>query len=215
MGSYMIKPSFQNSDRRHSAPRIAVLIVLFLGFACCHHATFAQSRVMADESAWHPSGLFAYKEVHNEVVKIHAFRCVWEDLERIFSREMATTIKSPICLSNAVVAVTTQGVINKFDLKGELLFQMPPAGFTGVAGFTGRIGAAHIFLTEITQDLKRDKWEFHLFIVDVSGNKPVVVSRQSVIHPKKITRVSDEIVILGAEKTERLKIPKSALENAD
>jgi hypothetical protein len=197
-GNYMITHRFQNPHRGHNARWTAVFVCLLI-FNCCHHSTFAQSRVAADESAWHPSGLFAYKEVHNEVSTIHAFRCVGGNLERIFSSDMGTTIKPPICLSNAVVVATTKGVINKLNLKGELLFQSPPEGFTGVAGFSGRIGDAHIFLTEITQDLKRDKWEFHLYIVNVSGAKPVVVSRQPIIHPKKITRVSDEIAILGSE----------------
>lgn len=208
----MITPRIQNPHRRPIGARTTIFVCLLLMVNCLRHSTFAQSRIGADETSWHPSGLFAYKDNHNEISKIHAFKCVGEDLQRIFSREMAAPIKSPICLSNAVVAVTSQGVINKFDLKGELLFQLPPAGFTGVAGFTGRIGAAHIFLTEITQDKKRDDWAFHLLIVDVSGDKPVVVSRQPIIHPQKITRVSDEIIILGAEKVERLKIPESALD---
>lgn len=113
---------------------------------------------------------------------------------------------APICLSNAVIAVGANGVVKKFDLNGELLFQAKPKGFDGASAMSGRLTDKCIFMTETLFEAKRKSLVYHLCIIEVCGAAPLLKARFNIPQPLGISRTSDHIFVIGAKETARLSI---------
>jgi hypothetical protein len=176
-------------------------MVLSIGICC------AQDFQTSGENSWRPNGLFCFKSGKSENTQIHLVRYKDGKLETVFTIDTSETIQSPICLAENVIAVSSDGVIHKLDLNGKFVFRTKPIGFKGVSGHSGWISDKQIFMTEALWNDQEKKWMYYLYIVDILGKEPVVLSKFETIQPYKITRTSDEIVIVGQKDVQRLKLP--------
>jgi len=167
----------------------------------------AQDFFTSGENSWRPNGLFCFRSGKNTNTQIHLIRYKDGKLETVFTTNTFEGIQSPICLAENVIAVSVDGVIHKLDLNGKFIFRAKPVAFTGASGHSGRINDNHIFMTETSWNEQGKNWKYYLYIVDVSGEGPVISSKFEIIQPFKITRTIDEVVIVGVNDVQRLKLP--------
>ncbi len=163
--------------------------------------------IRAGADASHPSGLFCYVTGSDGNTQIHLAQFDQGNAEVKFTRTLPTSVKPPICLKQSVVAVNAEGEIYKLDLKGELVIAAKPAGFSGTARQVGKLTDTLIFVVETLWDSKSNGWLHHIYIIDVEGSQPVVKSKERIIEPFLITRTHDEIIVVGNEDVQRLKMP--------
>ncbi len=179
---------------------------LVLANSACHLAS-AQRVFRAGEDCWHPIGLFCCKVIEDGVSEVRLFRIADGEAERLFSKHLPAPIKTPICLSNAVVVVNTDGAITKLNISGEAVFSQKLDDFAGVALSVGRLSNAEVFITEAAEGANKRQLTFYLYVIDVSGNRPVVKRKFGIIQPQRVAVAGDEIVVIGLKKTQRLKMP--------
>jgi hypothetical protein len=192
--------------------RLVILFTASLVYVAVIPCIFAQA-IIGSTDSWGPDGFFCFKsyiETNNETfVEIHLMRFTDGKVKQVFSEQVTPPGYSPICLSSGVIDVTADGVIRKFNLNGENVFEVKPKGFQGASAMSGKIGNRCIFLTETFYDNRSKNLLYHLYLVDVSGIEPIVRNIFNIFQPLKIVRTSDEIIIIGRNDESRLKIPEN------
>lgn len=168
----------------------------------------AQELIRVGQDSSLPNGLFCYRSGRGEDVRIHLVRLGGDKIETVFTKSMPKGAPPPVLLSEAVIVVSVDGVVHKLDLNGEFVFRMKPAGVEGVSGLSGKVNNKHIFMTETVYDKRKQGPVHYLCIVDVSGKEPIVKRKFRMVEFGKVTRTSDDIVIIGRKKVQRLKIAK-------
>jgi hypothetical protein len=166
----------------------------------------AEEIMRAGDDSWHPVGVFCCKVITGGESEIRVFRLTGGKPETLFSKRMPGPSRSPICLSNAVVVVDTDGVIAKFNLRGDLMFSEKPERFRGSAMSSVRLGDRHILLTEMLEAKNKKAATFLLHVVDVSGEHPVHRSTREIIQPHRYAQIGDELVVIGEKRIQRLKL---------
>jgi hypothetical protein len=165
----------------------------------------ANEFIGAGEAACY-GGLFCLKSISETNRQIHLFRYDQGKIEHLFAKSVSRAVHFPICLTNGVVAVSSDGVVRKFDLNGDLVFSAKPAGFEGLARDSGRIDFDHIFITEVTTNAQNNSSLYQLLVVDVTGSLPIVKSKSGIIQPFRVVVTGEDLVILGLTNTQRLKV---------
>ena len=145
-------------------------LLLIPKISCC-----AAEFVVAGEDSWLRSGLFCFRSNTDTNTQIHLARYNNGRIEPLFAKAIGHTVQAPICLSNGVVATSSDGVIRKLDLKGEILFVAKPQGFDGASALSGKVTDNCIFMTETVY--AKPGWRYYLYLVDVAGAEPVVKAR--------------------------------------
>jgi hypothetical protein len=161
----------------------------------------------AGEDACYPGGLFCFKSFSGTNTQVHLVRCSPGRIEPLFVKPVPGPVKAPICLANGVVAVSADGVVRRFDLSGNSVFSAKPEGFEGVARDSGRVDFDRIFITQVTTN-SRNRFLYHLLVVDVAGAQPVVRAKMEIIHPFRVVVAGWDFVIIGGTNTQRLRIPE-------
>jgi hypothetical protein len=154
-----------------------------------------------------PSGLFCFRSTDGTNTQIHLERYCNATIQSLFHKAMDGPVMVPICLTNGVLAISSDGIIRKFNLKGDFLFAEKPNGFDGASAMSGRITDDYIFMTATVYE--KTHWLYYLYIVDISGVKPIVKVKIKIIQPVVINVTYDEIVVVGREDTMRFPVPKS------
>lgn len=200
----------------HPSQLLAIAILFMSAFYQVVHAqntnlsavwTRAGEEIMrASDDSWHPVGLFCCKVIKGGESEIRLFRLTGGKPEALFSKRMVAPSRSPICLSNAVVVVGTDGVIAKFNSRGDFIFSEKSEQFRGSAMSSFRLGDRHICLTEILEAKNKKASRFLLHVVEVSGEHPVHRSTHEIIQPHRYARIGDELVVIGEKRIQRLKL---------
>jgi len=189
--------------------QVARMFIVIICLLTPERFVFAQQIMNIGDSGYQAVGLFCFKWMSNGVTEIHLVKITGEKNETLFSKVMTNAVNAPICFTNAVVAVSTDGVINKYNLKGELVFSAAPPEFKGVAWGAGRLTDRYIFVSQLTgHSFEETNWVFHLWVIDISGKKPVMESKSEIIRPWQILSTRGQIVVVGEKDVQRLPSPE-------
>src|SRR4051812_25658890 len=112
--------------------KMARLLVVFLILAVTIRSS-ASEVLSATEDSWLPLGLFCFRSGTDTNTQLHLVKYENGKIETVFTTPTSCTVKSPICLTNGVIAVSSDGIIRKLNLKGEFVFTARPKGFEGAA----------------------------------------------------------------------------------
>lgn len=178
-----------------------VALAVLVGAIHCQ----AEDMIRAGEDCY-SSGRMCFVTGTSNNTRIHLIRCGTGQIENVFTKDVLATVKPPMCFSDSIVAVRSDGLIYKLDLKGESVFNSKPDGFSGASASAGKVGEGRIYLTETVWNESNSKWVYRLYIVDVTGNMPKVESTHVIIQPSRVVRADGEIVVIGDNKISRIKI---------
>jgi hypothetical protein len=184
---------------------LATFLILATKIPC-----LAADYVDATEDSWLRTGLFCFRSGIGTNTQIHLARYENGKFEELFTKVIGHSVKCPICFTNGVVVVSSDGVIRKLDLTGQFVFVSKPKGFEGLSGATGRLDDNRIFMTETTPYKQNNGWlnRYRLYVVDISGAEPTLKEEFNIIPPLRITRTIEEIVVIGETNILRVKIPE-------
>ena len=183
---------------------LAVLLTLVAKTPC-----LADDFTDVTEGSWLRTGLFCFRTSVGTNDQIHLVRYGNGKFEELFTRAMGRRAKPPICLTNGVAVVSVDGVIRRLDLKGEYVFTEKPKEFEGVAEDIGRLDDHRIFVTGSVFDKTENRWLHRLYLVNISGSRPVLTEKFDIIQPCTIAQTLDEIIVVGETNVQRLEIPKN------
>ena len=179
---------------------VGTFLIMFSKISCS-----AGEFVCADEDAWLPLGLFCFRSGVGTNCQIHLAKYNEGRIEPVFTRFIGQTVKAPICLTNGVIATSSDGIIHKLNFKGEFMFEAKPKGFDGASGLSGKVTENCIFMTATVYSATG--WLYYLYFVDISGAVPVVKAKFDIRQPVRIIVTFEEVVMIGRKDTLRLKIP--------
>ena len=185
----------------------ALLMGLYWIVFSLTQASAADKFFSHSDSECGPAGLFClhfHTETNNHVC---LFKVENGKIKSLFTNQIQGGIQPPMCFSNSVIVVKASGVIRKFALSGNLLFEKVPVGFKGACWGSGRLGLTHIFMTEtiISDATVPPKYRLHL--VDVSGSVPTIEKSFDIVQPVFVSCTLDEIVVSSEADTVRIKLP--------
>lgn len=167
----------------------------------------ANDIAIAGRDSWSPPGLFCFRTITGTNQQIHLAQYKNGRIAELFARDIGCSVMFPICLSNGVVAVSSDGVVRKLDLNGNVTFATKPAGFKGASAMSGKLNETCIFMTEALYETHRKRWHYSILLVDVSKMVPAVKARFDTAQPFAIACTSDELVVIGRKDTLRFRIP--------
>jgi len=105
--------------------RLKVIPVAFalFSFLAASRECFGQSLHVAQEGASEKSGVLAYLTVDGKRQQVTAVRCSSNTVQVLFTKNVSNeVVLPPICMSNAVVTVSVDGVVTKYGLDGVQIF---------------------------------------------------------------------------------------------
>src|SRR5437868_2237975 len=116
------------------ASNISFLSACFVSMfgICCP----AAERFFATSASENGSGLFCMYSKTETNTQVRLFK-IDGKAELLFAKAIEGGIEPPICLSNSVIVLNAYGVVRKFDLNGNLLFETVPSGISGSFRLSG------------------------------------------------------------------------------
>lgn len=182
---------------------LSSLLILMVRLPC-----LAEGQAIWGRDSWNQAGLFCFRTFTATNRQIHLAKYSNGIFVELFVKNMENPIQSPICLRNVVIAVNSGGVIAALDFNGNSVFAAKPEGFAGASGWSGKVSDTCIFMSETIANKQENKFDYFLYFVDVSGEKPLVKAKFIVIQPWAITQTDSEVVVVGSDDVLRLRIPK-------
>lgn len=167
-----------------------------------------QPGVKAGPDSWSAFGFFSYASGVGTDTCIHLVKVRADRVEVLFTKRLGRSVKSPICLQEAVIAISADGTIEKLSYKGEQLFACKLSGLVGALGHIGRVDDARVFATETVFSAEVQGWRYLLHIIDVSGSKPSTTSTFAIIQPTRVIATTTELIVVGIDGVVRFEVPK-------
>jgi hypothetical protein len=168
------------------------------------HGYAAETFFSNSDSEFHDLFCTHSKTETNTIVRL--FRFAGAKTECLFEKTLQGGIHPPLCFSNGVIVGNAYGVIKKYDLAGNLIFEAVPSGITGACGWSGKLKSEEIYLTETLWNEKKRKFYYRLHVVNVAGAAPVVRKTFDIIQPAGIIRSLDDLVVIGEHEIRRIKL---------
>jgi len=190
------------------------LTVNLLAMLCLQPKLVVAEIVVAGANSWQTSGLCSFRTGTGTNTAIHLAKYADGKFGILFTKEIRRPVHPPICLTNGVIVVSSDGEIRKLDLRGEFAFVDKPKGFTGAAGHSGKLSDNSIFLTETIRDKRGKDWLYELYVLDISGVGPSIKEKHRIPQPIAITKAGDEVVIVGTRHIKRIKLSVPDIDNS-
>jgi hypothetical protein len=182
-----------------------LLLLLAINLFCALATLADNANLSLGENSYTPSGYISYVVRGPDGTTLHFAKITHAKSEGIFSTPVPTGSHAPILLQDAVIVVTVEGRILKFDYSGKMIFDSVLTNFSGASKFSGKLTSKLIFIQNTFSKKQAAGLQHQVWLVDISMDKPSVHLTRPTGSVVRTFISSDSLYVFTLEDVERIR----------